>query len=82
MVFKMRLLEGLMLQGLREESVPQKCPSQRFPSRATSQLVVMTTDHGKARGVALDSWENCQVGGATGKGTTGTTTGRGALDGS
>ncbi|WMV54507.1 hypothetical protein MTR67_047892 [Solanum verrucosum] len=42
----------------------------------------MTTDHGKARGVALASWEKCQVEGATGQGTTGTTTSRGALDGS
>uniref|UniRef100_M1DB74 Uncharacterized protein n=1 Tax=Solanum tuberosum TaxID=4113 RepID=M1DB74_SOLTU len=60
----------------------QKCPSQGFPSQATSRFVVMTTDCGKARGVVLASWETCQVGGATGQGTTGTTTDCGALDGS
>ncbi|WMV50356.1 hypothetical protein MTR67_043741 [Solanum verrucosum] len=61
-----------------EAVCPQKCPSQGSPSRATARLVVKITDLGKARGVALASWETCQVGGATGQGTTG----RGALDGS
>ncbi|WMV13940.1 hypothetical protein MTR67_007325 [Solanum verrucosum] len=41
----------------------------------------MTTDHGKARGFALASWEMCQGRGATGQGTTSTTMSRGTLDG-
>ncbi|WMV49841.1 hypothetical protein MTR67_043226 [Solanum verrucosum] len=41
----------------------------------------MTTDRGKARGAALASWEAFQVRRATGQGTTGTTTSRGAIDG-
>ncbi|WMV50355.1 hypothetical protein MTR67_043740 [Solanum verrucosum] len=39
-------------------------------------------DCGKTHGVALASWDTCQVGGATGQGTTDTTTGPVALDGS
>ncbi|WMV46458.1 hypothetical protein MTR67_039843 [Solanum verrucosum] len=35
---------------------PSKVPSQGSPSRATSRLVVMTTGHGMALGVALASW--------------------------
>ncbi|WMV38060.1 hypothetical protein MTR67_031445 [Solanum verrucosum] len=52
----------------------------RKDSRATSRLMVKTTDNGKARGVSLVSWEACKVGEATGQGTMGTTTGHGALD--
>uniref|UniRef100_M1DHU0 Uncharacterized protein n=1 Tax=Solanum tuberosum TaxID=4113 RepID=M1DHU0_SOLTU len=60
----------------------QGCPKEGSPSRATSRLVLMTMDSGNARGVAFTTWEVWQVEGATGQGTTGTTMGRGALDGS
>ncbi|WMV58606.1 hypothetical protein MTR67_051991 [Solanum verrucosum] len=60
---------------------PRKVPRQGSPSRATSRLMVMTTGHRKARGVALASWELDEVEGATAPNTTGTTTSRGALDG-
>ncbi|WMV58656.1 hypothetical protein MTR67_052041 [Solanum verrucosum] len=56
-------------------------PSKGSPSRATSRLVVKTTDRGKARGVALASWGLVKLGEVTGQGTTGTTTSCGALDG-
>ncbi|WMV08486.1 hypothetical protein MTR67_001871 [Solanum verrucosum] len=56
-------------------------PSQGTPSRATSRLVVLTTGHGKARGVALDWWELCKVEEATASKTKGTTTSHGSLDG-
>ncbi|WMV59214.1 hypothetical protein MTR67_052599 [Solanum verrucosum] len=58
-----------------------KMPKEGSPSRATSRLVVKTTDRGKAHGVAFTLWEACQVGEATGQGTTGTTTSRGAWEG-
>uniref|UniRef100_M1DZE6 Uncharacterized protein n=1 Tax=Solanum tuberosum TaxID=4113 RepID=M1DZE6_SOLTU len=63
-----------------EAVCPQNCPSQGSPPRATSWIVVMTTDHGKAHGVSLASWDMCQVRRSPGQGTTGTTTSRGALD--
>uniref|UniRef100_M1DXH6 Uncharacterized protein n=1 Tax=Solanum tuberosum TaxID=4113 RepID=M1DXH6_SOLTU len=40
----------------------------------------MTTGHGKAHGIALALWELENVVGATGQGTMGATTVRGALD--
>ncbi|WMV25009.1 hypothetical protein MTR67_018394 [Solanum verrucosum] len=58
------------------EVCPRKVPRQGYLSRATSRLVVMTTGHGKARGVAFALWELEDVVGATGQWTTG----RGALD--
>ncbi|WMV50265.1 hypothetical protein MTR67_043650 [Solanum verrucosum] len=60
---------------------PRKLPSQGSPSQTTSRLMVMTTGHGKARGVALAWWELCNVVGATPSKATGTNTSGGALDG-
>ncbi|WMV29240.1 hypothetical protein MTR67_022625 [Solanum verrucosum] len=50
-----------------------KLPKKGSPSRATSRLVVKTTDRGKACGVAFTSWEDLQVEEDTGQGTMGTT---------
>ncbi|WMV50224.1 hypothetical protein MTR67_043609, partial [Solanum verrucosum] len=61
---------------------PQRCPKEGSPSRAISKQVVKTTNCGKTREVAFTSWEVWQAEGAIGQGTSGTTTGRGALDGS
>ncbi|WMV45569.1 hypothetical protein MTR67_038957 [Solanum verrucosum] len=56
-------------------------PRQGTPSRATSRLVVLTTDHGKARWVALVWGEFGLVEGTTFPKSTGTTTSCAALDG-
>ncbi|WMV09040.1 hypothetical protein MTR67_002425 [Solanum verrucosum] len=77
---KLEPKRGVNVKGQGFGEVP-RLPRKGSPSQATSQLVVKTTDRGKARGVALASWEACQVGEATGQGTTGTTMSRGALDG-
>uniref|UniRef100_M1DFD1 Uncharacterized protein n=1 Tax=Solanum tuberosum TaxID=4113 RepID=M1DFD1_SOLTU len=49
---------------------------------ATSRLVVKTTDSGKARGVAFTTWGLAKSREPIDQGTSGTTTRRGALDGS
>ncbi|WMV13528.1 hypothetical protein MTR67_006913 [Solanum verrucosum] len=63
-----------------QEVCPKKVLSKGSPSQATSWIVVMTTGHRKTHGVALSLGERCHVEGATGQGTTCTTTGHGALD--
>ncbi|WMV30256.1 hypothetical protein MTR67_023641 [Solanum verrucosum] len=63
------------------EVCPNKVPSKGSPSRATLLLVVMETDHGTARGVALDWWELCKVEGASSSKTTGATMSHAVLDG-
>uniref|UniRef100_M1D858 Uncharacterized protein n=1 Tax=Solanum tuberosum TaxID=4113 RepID=M1D858_SOLTU len=65
-----------------EAVCPKNCPSQGYPSRANSRIVVKTTNRGKTRGVALASWGHVSLREVTGQGTTGTTTDHVALDGS
>ncbi|KAG5590059.1 hypothetical protein H5410_040573 [Solanum commersonii] len=61
---------------------PLSLPQEGSPSRATLRLVVRTTSRGKACGVSFTLWGWYQGSIATGQGTMGTFTGRGALDGS